>query len=124
MPSIIRQVTDDRREGEQERLSKETEELRSRLAEEARKNEENLRRINELEQVRPVNEEVPVRRSSGCPFKEFTSAKPPEFRGKCDPIAAANWISEMETIFTVSRCSEEQKVLYSTIVLKGEALNW
>ena len=140
LPTVLGQLENNRRAEEQERLAKEAEEQRVRLEEEARireeesqfrmeeerrKHEEDLQRLKEeIERLKSGNAGMTVSTTKGCSYKEFMGSKPPDFSGKCDPIAAANWVSEMEMIFAVSECTEEKKVLYSTVVLKGKTLHW
>ena len=140
LPTVLGQLESNRRTEEQERLAKEAEEQRIRIEEEARmreeelqfqmeeekrKHEEDLQKLREeIELMKAGNVGTTSNKSKGCSYKEFMGSKPPEFSGKCDPIAVTNWISEMETIFAVSGCSENQKVLFTSVVLKGEALHW
>ncbi|XP_057972683.1 uncharacterized protein LOC131160793 [Malania oleifera] len=60
----------------------------------------------------------------GCTIEQFTKMKHPDFLGRVDPTIAENWVHEMEKIHTVLRCTNEQKVLYATFKLIGEAERW
>ncbi|XP_057960665.1 uncharacterized protein LOC131152809 [Malania oleifera] len=60
----------------------------------------------------------------GCTIEKFIKMNPPAFSGGTDPAVAENWVQEMEKIFAVLQCSEEQKVLFATYRLTGEAERW
>ena len=57
-------------------------------------------------------------------FSEFIKNLPPSFSGEYDPVAAEGWLQEIEGIFDVAPCTEENKVIHATFILKGEAKNW
>ena len=106
LPEILRQMSDSRREEEQERLSKEVEELRihlskenhkheeelrAKLIEEAQKHEEDMRQIREeMNRLKSTNDGAQSSRPRAGTYNEFIGLKPPEFLGKCHPIAASN----------------------------------
>ena len=54
----------------------------------------------------------------------FQRENPPAFEGKYDPDGAMDWLREMERIFRVMDCTDEQKVRYGTHMLKKEADDW
>ncbi|KAJ9550225.1 hypothetical protein OSB04_014270 [Centaurea solstitialis] len=56
--------------------------------------------------------------------KKFFTARPREFHGALDPIMVSDWITEMENVFDICECSEDQKVLYASFMLRGNALHW
>lgn len=56
--------------------------------------------------------------------KKFLTARPREFHGVLDPIVVSDWIMEMENIFEICKCSEDQKVLYASFMLRRNALHW
>ncbi|XP_057971400.1 uncharacterized protein LOC131160089 [Malania oleifera] len=60
----------------------------------------------------------------GGSIDQFTTLKPPTFVGSTNLIRAENWIQEIEKILVVLRCIDEQKVLYATFKLTGEAERW
>ncbi|KAD6795357.1 hypothetical protein E3N88_06253 [Mikania micrantha] len=62
--------------------------------------------------------------SKGCSFKTFLSYHPHIFRGPEGAVGLLRWIKEVESIFCMSRCSEENKVKFATGTLEGQALNW
>ncbi|KAF7842127.1 uncharacterized protein G2W53_004425 [Senna tora] len=57
-------------------------------------------------------------------WAEFHKAKPPTFRGEFNPTLAEEWIQELEKLFKVLRCSNEQKVENAIYMLASEAENW
>ncbi|XP_058207681.1 uncharacterized protein LOC131320822 [Rhododendron vialii] len=65
--------------------------------------------------------EVPHTRSH---IEQFQKLKPPTFDGKEDPLVAQSWTLEMEKIFEVMECSEEEKVKLATFMFTDEAYRW
>lgn len=57
-------------------------------------------------------------------LSEFRKAGPPSFDGKYDPVAADNWLRELEKIFNVMMCTDTQKVTFAAFMLKSEAEHW
>ncbi|XP_057982454.1 uncharacterized protein LOC131167659 [Malania oleifera] len=57
-------------------------------------------------------------------FKQFNCMNPPTFDGKTDPVDAEIWILEMEELLQILRCTDEQKVFYSSFKMRGEAKQW
>ena len=57
-------------------------------------------------------------------FKAFQALRPPEFKGTADPIEARAWLKEMEKSFEILQIAEEQKTVFATYMLKGEANFW
>lgn len=54
-------------------------------------------------------------------MEQFLKLKPPKFTGVCDPEAATMWIRELEKVFALLRCSEEDKVTLAVYQLQGNA---
>lgn len=81
-----------------------------------------------LEQIRKIIDEKTgltlSRVTKPCSFKTFLSCQPPEFSVSPNPTAILHWITEMEQIFDLCECKEEQKVKFAVRMLKGEALSW
>ncbi|XP_057976069.1 uncharacterized protein LOC131163490 [Malania oleifera] len=60
--------------------------------------------------------------SEGAGYKASSdSTVPLSFAGSTDPIPAKNWIWEIEKILVILHCMDEQKMLYTTFKLTGEA---
>ena len=57
-------------------------------------------------------------------FREFYRMSPPEFQGGLDPVLALDWLSEIERVFKVITCTEEDKVLFASHMMKGPAARW
>ena len=52
-------------------------------------------------------------------FSEFRKNLPPSFSGEYDLVAAEAWLQEIEGIFEVAPCTEENKVIHVVFMLKG-----
>ena len=72
---------------------------------------------------RNQNLDVPNNTVAGA-FKAFQSLRPPEFKGTADPVEARAWLKEMEKSFKILQIAEEQKTVFATYLLKGEANFW
>lgn len=57
-------------------------------------------------------------------LETFIRNHPPTFKGRYDPDGAQSWIKEIERVFRVMQCSEEQKVRFGTHMLAEEADDW
>ncbi|XP_028094593.1 uncharacterized protein LOC114294660 [Camellia sinensis] len=53
-------------------------------------------------------------------FKKIALA----FDGATDPLEAEKWLTEMEKLFPVFECTDDQKVTYATFMLQGIANDW
>ena len=51
----------------------------------------------------------------------FQRNNPPTFKGGYDPKGAEAWLREIEKIFRVTECQDQQKVLFATHMLADEA---
>ncbi|XP_057969489.1 uncharacterized protein LOC131158639 [Malania oleifera] len=60
----------------------------------------------------------------GCTIEQFTNMNPLAFLGSTYPIMVENWIEEIEKIITILCCTDEQRILYATFILRGEAKLW
>ncbi|XP_030443854.1 uncharacterized protein LOC115666225 [Syzygium oleosum] len=56
--------------------------------------------------------------------EQFLKLKPPKFTGAGDSEAATLWIRELETVFALLRCSDEDKVTLAVYQLQGNASTW
>jgi len=54
---------------------------------------------------------------AGDLHKKFRGMNPPKFYGSPDPDEAEQWIKEMERIFKVMQCSDQECVLLATFQL-------
>ena len=58
-------------------------------------------------------------------FKAFSILTTPlSSKGQPDPVEARAWIKEMEKSFEILQIAEEQKTVFATYMLKGEANFW
>ena len=55
---------------------------------------------------------------------EFKRLSPPTFEGTTEPMEVEKWIIEMEKVFRVLKCSEDEKVAYVAYMLRGDAYDW
>ncbi|KAJ0884063.1 putative retrotransposon gag domain-containing protein [Helianthus annuus] len=60
----------------------------------------------------------------GCTYKEFLACKPIEFAGNEGATAALRWLEKTEAVIRISKCVEEDKVMYASHLFKEEALEW
>ncbi|XP_035546599.1 uncharacterized protein LOC118348647 [Juglans regia] len=49
---------------------------------------------------------------------------PPTFDGRGDTNAAEDWIQGIEEIFSILKCTDQQKVRFAALKLTGEAKRW
>ena len=75
------------------------------------------------EQNRNQNLELPYN-SVASSFKAFQSLRPPEFKGTTVPVEARAWLKEMEKSFEILQIAEDQKTVFTTYMLRGEANFW
>ncbi|KAJ0797810.1 putative retrotransposon gag domain-containing protein [Helianthus annuus] len=59
-----------------------------------------------------------------CTYKEFLACKPTEFAGSKGATTALRWLEKTEVVLKISKCAEEDKVMYASNLLKEEALEW
>ncbi|XP_040999292.1 uncharacterized protein LOC121245045 [Juglans microcarpa x Juglans regia] len=76
------------------------------------------RRVRNLEDLNENNNE------RDCTFKQFNRIHPPTFDGRGDSNAAEDWIQDIEEIFSVLECTDQQKVRFAAFKLIGEAKRW
>ncbi|MFS7995487.1 hypothetical protein Hanom_Chr12g01118491 [Helianthus anomalus] len=60
----------------------------------------------------------------GCTYKEFLACKPVEFAGNEGATTALRWLEKTEAVIKISKCAEEDKVMYASHLFKEEALEW
>ncbi|KAF5769293.1 putative transcription factor interactor and regulator CCHC(Zn) family [Helianthus annuus] len=60
----------------------------------------------------------------GCTYKEFLACKPIEFAGNEGATAALRWLEKTEAVIRISKCVDEDKVMYASHLFKEEALEW
>ncbi|XP_057953937.1 uncharacterized protein LOC131148227 [Malania oleifera] len=57
-------------------------------------------------------------------IEQFTRMRPPSFSRGADPLVAENWVQDIKDIMVILPCTDEQKVLFATFKLTGEAKRW
>ena len=57
-------------------------------------------------------------------FREYNRHHPPEFNGEGEPQEAKRWIKQMEKIFRMAECTEEEKVIFATNQFRGATEDW
>ncbi|GMN51157.1 hypothetical protein TIFTF001_020315 [Ficus carica] len=57
-------------------------------------------------------------------YERFRRMKAPEFEGTTDPIAADNWLIDIQVILDFMRLTEQEKVFCSSFALKKDARHW
>ena len=50
--------------------------------------------------------------------------KAPEFEGRADPVAADNWLLEIQVILDFMRLTDQEKILCASFALKKDARHW
>ncbi|GMN65000.1 hypothetical protein TIFTF001_034078 [Ficus carica] len=57
-------------------------------------------------------------------YERFRQMKALEFEGPTDPIAADNWLIDIQVILDFLRLTEQEKVLCASFALKKDARHW
>ncbi|GJV17351.1 putative reverse transcriptase domain-containing protein [Tanacetum coccineum] len=57
-------------------------------------------------------------------YKEFISCQPFYFNGTEGAVGLIRWFEQIESVFSRSRCAEENKVTFATGTLTDDALSW
>ncbi|MFS7987803.1 hypothetical protein Hanom_Chr11g01027161 [Helianthus anomalus] len=60
----------------------------------------------------------------GCTYKEFLACKPAEFAGNEGATATLRWLEKTEAVIAISKCAEEDQVMYASNLFKEGALEW
>ncbi|KAJ0929399.1 putative transcription factor interactor and regulator CCHC(Zn) family [Helianthus annuus] len=60
----------------------------------------------------------------GCTYKEFLACKPAEFAGNEGATATLRWLEKTEAVLAISKCAEEDQVMYASNLFKEGALEW
>nr|GFA25639.1 hypothetical protein [Tanacetum cinerariifolium] len=65
---------------------------------------------------------APVARE--CTFANFMKCSPITFRGNEGVVGLIIWIEKTEMVFTVSKCTEANKVVFAAATFQDQALTW
>ncbi|KAI3754419.1 hypothetical protein L1987_54202 [Smallanthus sonchifolius] len=60
----------------------------------------------------------------GCTYKMFQDCKPFNFSGREGGIGTLRWIEKTEYVLPISKCAEDDKVLYASNLFQDQALEW
>lgn len=71
-----------------------------------------------------MHPQVIPQEAAGGNFRDFFRMNPPEFHGGLDPVKAHEWLTSIERTFQIVHCSEEDKVVFASHMLKGPAIRW
>ncbi|GJZ14072.1 hypothetical protein Tco_0549302 [Tanacetum coccineum] len=93
---------------------------------------DNVTSALEAQAVIMVNTSNPNRntRPTGTPvantgnYKEFISCQPFYFNGMKGAVSLIRWFEQTESVFSRSRCAEENKVMFATGTLIDDAMSW
>ncbi|GKA15743.1 hypothetical protein Tco_0695490 [Tanacetum coccineum] len=66
--------------------------------------------------------EIPVAKRGN--YKEFINCQPFYFNGMKGAVDLIHWFERTESIFSRSKCAEEDKVTFATGTLTNDALSW
>ena len=75
-----------------------------------------MAQVREQANVQPVREDLL--------YERFRRMKAPEFEGLTDPVAADNWLIDIQVILDFMRLTEQEKVLCASFALKKDARHW
>ncbi|GJV90239.1 reverse transcriptase domain-containing protein [Tanacetum coccineum] len=59
-----------------------------------------------------------------CTYPDFMKCQPLNFKGTKGVVELTQWFEKMETVFSISNCSVENQIKFSTCTLLGSALTW
>nr|GEV30648.1 putative reverse transcriptase domain-containing protein [Tanacetum cinerariifolium] len=60
----------------------------------------------------------------GCSHKTFMNGKPRPFNRTEGVVGLSRWIEKVEQVFEISKCVEEDKVMFVASTFEGRALTW
>nr|GFB74506.1 reverse transcriptase domain-containing protein [Tanacetum cinerariifolium] len=66
--------------------------------------------------------ETPVAKRGN--YKEFISCQPFYFNGTEEAVGLISWFKRTESVFSRSKCAEEDRVTFATGTLTNDALSW
>ncbi|GMN71254.1 hypothetical protein TIFTF001_053370 [Ficus carica] len=75
-----------------------------------------MAQVGEQANVQPVREDLL--------YERFRRMKAPKFEGLTDPVAADNWLIDIQVILDFTRLTEQEKVLCASFSLKKDARHW
>ncbi|GJT19506.1 putative reverse transcriptase domain-containing protein [Tanacetum coccineum] len=81
--------------------------------------------IDEHERNRPNSDNAEGSTNvQGCSHKTFMNGKPHSFNGTEGVVGLRRWIEKVEQVFGISKCAEQDKVMFAASTFEGRALTW
>nr|GEX71246.1 reverse transcriptase domain-containing protein [Tanacetum cinerariifolium] len=68
------------------------------------------------------SKETPIAKRGN--YKEFISYQPFYFNGTEGAVGLIRWFERTESVFSYSKCAEEDRVTFATSTLTNDALSW
>ncbi|KAJ0588492.1 putative transcription factor interactor and regulator CCHC(Zn) family [Helianthus annuus] len=62
--------------------------------------------------------------TTGCTYKEFHACKPSKFAGNEGATAALRWLEKTKAVIAISKCAQDDQVMYASNLFKEGALEW
>ncbi|GJT66248.1 hypothetical protein Tco_1017728 [Tanacetum coccineum] len=59
-----------------------------------------------------------------CTYPDFMKCQPLNFKGTEGVVKLIQWFEKLETVFSISNCSVENQIKFSTCTLLAGALTW
>ncbi|GJW98623.1 hypothetical protein Tco_0180431 [Tanacetum coccineum] len=66
--------------------------------------------------------EIPIAKRGN--YKEFINCQPSYFNGTKGAVNLIHWFERTESVFSRSKCAEEDKVTFATRILTNNVLSW
>ncbi|GJT71120.1 hypothetical protein Tco_1030406 [Tanacetum coccineum] len=66
----------------------------------------------------------PVQPARVCSYIDFMKCQPLNFKGTKGVVALPQWLENMESVFHISGCANDNQVKFATCTLLGAALTW
>ncbi|GJY55087.1 putative reverse transcriptase domain-containing protein [Tanacetum coccineum] len=60
----------------------------------------------------------------GCSHKTFMNGKPNPFNGTKGVVCLRSWMENVEQVFEICKCVEEDKVMFAASIFEGRVLTW
>ncbi|GKB25541.1 hypothetical protein Tco_0864942 [Tanacetum coccineum] len=80
--------------------------------------------MKETDLIRSNTRGVVAPNVHGCTYKTFMNGKPHSFNGTKGVVGLRRWFEKVEQVFEISKCAEEDKVMFAACTFEGRALTW
>ncbi|XP_031280836.1 uncharacterized protein LOC116139300 [Pistacia vera] len=74
--------------------------------------------------TRVVQDRMPGRQGEGKTIERARKLRATDFEGTRDPTDAYSWMDQLEQVFGMMECTDDQKLRFATFLLKGRAHHW